>query len=229
MILSIHQPAYLPWLGYFDRIAASDAFVVLDTVQLEKNSFTNRNRIKTANGPVWLTVPVFQKGHMSKPLREIEIDETRDWRRKHVLAIAQSYARARRFPERFARLSTLIERQEHNLTDLCVTQLAFWLGELGIKTPVVRASDLDVEGTKSDLVLGICQKLKAGTYISGPLGRGYLDEAAFARAGIRLIYHDYAHPTYPQLHGEFMPLLSVVDWWLNAEHEMEFGIRTQTR
>src|SRR5450631_1867991 len=101
MIVAIHQPAYLPWLGYFDRIAASDLFIFLDTVQFERNSFTNRNRIKTASGPIWLTVPVRLRGHMEKILNEIEIDNTKGWKKKHLRAVEQNYHRAPMFAKNF--------------------------------------------------------------------------------------------------------------------------------
>lgn len=94
MILSIHQPAYLPWLGYFDRIARSDKFVYLDNVQFERNSFINRNRIKTANGPIWLTIPVRLKEHFNKTIADIEIDARQNWKRKHLRSIEQNYRHA---------------------------------------------------------------------------------------------------------------------------------------
>jgi hypothetical protein len=97
MILSIHQPGYMPWLGYFYRIAQSDRFVYLDTVQFERNSFINRNRIKTAKGPMWLTVPVCLQDHFGKTIAETEIDARQDWKRKHLRSIEQSYARAAGF------------------------------------------------------------------------------------------------------------------------------------
>lgn len=216
MIVSIHQPAYLPWLGYLARIAASDVFVLLDTVQFERNSFVNRNRIKTAQGPLWLTVPVLHQGHLDKQLLDMEIDERRDWRRKHVRSIEQNYRSAARFAENRLPLASLFGEPEHRLTELCVRQLEFWLSELSIGTPVVRASDLPVTGQKSDLVLAICRHLGAKTYLSGPLGRGYLSEEDFAAAGIVIHYYDYRHPTYPQPHGAFLPAMSVVDYWLTC-------------
>ncbi|HEY6895646.1 MAG TPA: WbqC family protein [Rhodocyclaceae bacterium] len=216
MIVSIHQPAYLPWLGYLARIAASDVFVFFDTVQFEKNSFTNRNRIKTANGPIWLTVPVLQQGHMEKKLCEIEIDPRQDWRKKHLRSIEMSYRKAPRFDACFPRLQALYAEDAPLLADLCYRQLRFWLDELGITTRVVRASELDVTGQKSDLVLAICRHLGASHYISGPLGRGYLHEADFAAAGIGLSYQEFTHPVYPQLYGEFTPAMGVVDYWLNS-------------
>lgn len=216
MIVSIHQPAYLPWLGYLARIAASDRFVFLDTVQFERNSFVNRNRIKTPQGPLWLTVPVLRKGHMERSLLDMEIDERRDWRRKHLLSIEQNYRSAPRFEALRDSLTTLVETNEDRLSELCARQLQFWLSELAVETPVLRASELPVEGTKSDLVLTLCRYLGASTYLSGPLGRGYLREEDFAAEGIDIVYFDYRHPTYPQLHGPFLPSLSVVDYWMNC-------------
>jgi hypothetical protein len=219
MVVSIHQPAYLPWLGYLARIAASDAHVFLDTVQYEKRSFTSRNRIKTTRGPLWLSVPTRVRGHRDRTLMDMEIDGTQDWRRRHLRAIAHSYRQAPRFAERFPRLASLFDVPEERLAELCFQQLAFWLGEFQIRSRVLRASDLRVTGRKSDLMLAICQHVGATTYLSGPLGRNYLDEPAFAAAGIRVEYHDYIHPRYAQLHGEFVADLSVVDYWLNASSD----------
>lgn len=216
MIVAIHQPAYVPWLGYLARIAAADVFVFLDTVQFEKNSFTNRNRIKSANGPVWLTVPVRHKGHIGKTLLDLEIDETTDWRTKHLRSIQQNYRKAPRFAEYEPRLVELLQSPQHRLAELCFDQLGALVTHLDIETRIVRASDLPVGGQKSELVLNLCRHLGATTYLSGPLGRGYLDEASFAGEGIGVTYHHYVHPTYPQLYGDFLPAMSVVDYLMNC-------------
>ncbi len=216
LTVAIHQPAYLPWLGYFDRIAASDLFIFLDTVQFEKNSFTNRNRIKTPQGPQWLTVPVLAQGHLAKTLAEIEIDNRQDWKRKHLRSIEQNYRRAPFFAERFDRLAQTYVPAHHFLAEFCFDQLVFWLHELKIPTPVMRASAMGVEGVKSDLVLALCRAVGATAYLSGALGRDYLREADFAAAGIALRYQDFSHPAYPQLYGPFLPALSVVDFWMNS-------------
>lgn len=218
MIISIHQPAYLPWMGYLARIAASDVFVYLDTVQFEKNSFTNRNRIKTANGPIWLTVPVLQQGHIGKPMLEIEIDQQQDWRKKHLRSIENNYRRAPRFAHGFPLLSALYGRPEQHLVELCFQQLLFWLEQLNIRTKIVRASELPVSGQKSDLVLALCRHLDASTYLSGPLGRGYLQEQDFGAAGIEVQYQQFVHPQYPQLYGEFVPAMAIVDYWMNSDN-----------
>ena len=217
MIISIHQPAYLPWLGYFDKIARADLFVFLDTVQFEAGSFINRNRIKTANGPAWLTIPVKAKDHLAKTLLELEVDARQPWRDKHLRSIRYAYAKAPRFTECMPRLAGLFSDSEQLLAEICYRQLLFWLDELGIKTPVVRASSLPDCGRKSDLVLNICRHLGATCYISGALGRGYLVEESFRAAGITVEFQDYRHPAYPQLHGDFLPYMSIVDFWMNCD------------
>lgn len=216
MIVSAHQPAYLPWLGYLDKIARADVFVFLDTVQFEKNSFINRNRIKTPQGPQWLTVPVKTKGHLSATLRETAIEATQPWRAKHLRGIVMNYSRARCFEQCRAPLESLLGGSETNLAELCWRQLQFWLSEFDIRTRLVRSSDLPVAGVKSDLILSLCRHLGATRYLSGTLGRQYLNEGDFGSAGISVEYQAYVHPVYEQLWGDFIPNMSVVDLWLNC-------------
>jgi hypothetical protein len=217
VIASIHQSAYLPWLGYFDRIASSDVFIVLDSVQYEKNSFINRNRIKTARGPLWLTVPVSARGHFQTTLMDLEIDNCKDWKSKHLRSIAQNYRKAPYFHGRFERLTQTYNFEDRLLTELCFRQLEFWLEQLQIPTRILRASKMNANGRKSELICNLCSEVGATTYLSGPLGRNYLDEDQFSVAGITVRYHDYVHPQYSQLFGAFMPALSVVDYWLNSD------------
>jgi hypothetical protein len=216
MKLSAHQPAYLPWLGYFDKIARADVFVFLDSVQFEKSSFTNRNRIKTPQGAQWLTIPLKMKGHLSATIAQMLIDEAQPWRAKHLKSIEANYARAPFFKAGFPELQPLLMQDADNLAELCWQQLQFWLRVLDIRTPIYRSSQLPIEARKSELVLSMCQHFGADEYLSGALGRDYLDEAAFARAGINIEYQDYPHPQYPQLWGGFEARLSVVDAWLNC-------------
>ena len=215
MILTAHQPAYLPWLGYFDKIARSDLFVFLDAVQFERNSFINRNRIKTANGPTWLTIPVLTKGHLSGTMRETRIDRQKDWRRTHLRSIAQSYVKAPFFDQCFPRLEALYATDDDILAELCLRHLRFWMAELGLTTKLVRLSDLTIAGAKSDLVRDLCLHFGARQYFSGALGRDYLDPAQFSADGIDVAFQDYAHPAYPQLYGPFVAQLSIVDAWMN--------------
>lgn len=217
MIMAAHQPAYLPWLGYFDRIARSDAFVFLDTVQFEKNSFTNRNRVKTPQGPAWLTIPVKVKGHTHSTMQELMIDNTQNWKIKHLKTLKMNYSKAPLFAARWPKLEELYDRPFELLSDLCFEHLGFWLRELGVSRRIVRARDLQVRSAKSDLILELCGKLGADEYLSGPFGKDYLDDAEFQAAGVKVRYHDYKAPEYPQLYGPFVPNLGIVDLWMNTD------------
>lgn len=215
MILSAHQPAYLPWLGYLDKISRSDVFVYLDTVQFEKNSFINRNRIKTAQGPLWLTIPIKTKGHTQTSLQSTEIDDSQAWRNKHLKSIEMNYRKAPGFNECYPKLQELINIPESNLAEYCFQQLRFWCDELAIKTKIIRSSTLPINSAKSDLVLDLCKHFCADHYLSGALGRNYLLEDDFDKLGIKIEYQDYQSPVYSQLWGDFVPNLGIVDAWMN--------------
>ena len=141
MILSIHQPAYLPWLGYFHKINLADKFIFFDTTQFEKNSFINRNKIKAVNGPIWLTVPLKTKDHFLKSMTEIEI-AGQEWREKHWKAIELNYKKAKYWPAYSGRLRELYKKEYDNIADLCYDQLTLFLDCLGIKSKIVRSSEL---------------------------------------------------------------------------------------
>lgn len=216
MIVSAHQPAYLPWLGYFDKISRADVFVYLDTVQFEKNSFINRNQIKTPQGSMWLTIPVKTKGHTSASLRTTEIDDAQPWRSKHLKSIEMNYRKAPRFEEYFPKIEELIRTPENKLAEYCFQQLQFWLKELNIRTRVVRSSELEIDSAKSNLVLDLCKYFKADHYLSGALGRNYLIIDDFISSEITVEFQEFNHPQYPQLWGSFAPYLSILDALMNC-------------
>ena len=183
MIVSINQPAYLPWLGYFHRIAVSDAHIVLDHVQFEKNSFTNRNKVRTGSSTPWLTIPVRTKGRFGElPINQVEIAENR-WAAKHLATIRQGYARAPFFAPHGAALESSYEQTRSRLVEVIDDLTSYQLGAFGIATPLVRSSDLTARGSKDELVLNLCREVGATIYLSGPLGRDYLHEEAFNDAG----------------------------------------------
>lgn len=216
MIMSAHQPAYLPWLGYFDKIKRSDVFIFLDTVQYEKNSYTNRNKIKTANGPVWLSVPVIKTNHFDKIMSEMMIDKNSKWQKKHLNSIHMAYARAPHFKELFPKLQELYEKDYDTIVDITWEHLMFWLDILKIHTKVVRSSELNVTSKKSDFVYDLCKAVDADYYISGAMGKDYLEVEKFKAAGIEVEFQDYRHPVYPQLYGDFIPNMGIVDFAMNA-------------
>lgn len=217
MIVSIHQPAYLPWLGYYHRIAVSDVHIVLDHVQFEKNSFVNRNRIRTAQGSCWMTVPVRTRGRFGRlPIRELEIDRTVAWRRKHWETIRQHYACAAHFADHAEFFEAVYQRDWDLLIDLCAEINRYVLGVLAIDTRLQYSSSMQPHARKSELVLELCRAARATEYLSGPLGRQYLREDDFHREGIAVRYQDYDHPRYGQCRGDgFLANMSVVDLLFN--------------
>ncbi len=223
MILSAHQPAYLPWLGYFHKIISADVFVFLDAVQFEKNGFINRNKIKTQNGPLWLTIPVLSKGHLDSTMLEMQMSSGEDWKSKHLKSIEYAYKKAPHFDELFLKIQKLFDESPSELlSDFCFFQLQFWMKELNITTPIVKLSELKIKEKKSDLILEVCKKLKADIYLSGVQGANYLDEASFEKELIQVFYQEFKHPVYPQLHGDFIPQLSIVDFLMNTKGADEF-------
>ena len=230
MILTAHQPVYLPWLGLFHKIASAETFVSFDDVQYLPRDWNNRNRIKTASGAIWLTVPVETKGHREKPIREIEINNREPWRRKHWNSISLNYRKAPFFAQYEEFLRPVYEREWRWLCELNEHMLRWQLEALGIKVRLLRASELGLQGTKSDLVLDMCRKLDATTYIFGTLGRDYAKVGDFERAGIKAVFQDYRHPEYPQLHGPFVSHLAAIDLLFNCgPKSLEIIMKDQER
>lgn len=217
MIVSINQPAYLPWLGYFDRIARSDLHLVLDHVQFEKNSMANRNRILGANGSTMITVPVRTAGKFGDlSINDLLIDHARPWNKKHWNAISQSYGKARYFEGHRDWFERFYSCSWTHLSPLLHESTGYLLDALGIGTRIVKTSELNVAGSKSELVLNLCKEVGASTYLSGPFGRDYLDVVGFAEAGVKIEFQDYRHPVYQQLRGGFEPYMSVIDLLFNC-------------
>ena len=216
MILTAHQPVYLPWLGLFHKIALSDAYVFLDTVQYLKKDWNNRNKIKTAQGPIWLTVPVLVKGKFDQILKDVQINNSIPWQRKHWKSLQVNYTKAPYFHRYADFFEDIYHREWQYLAELNEAILRFLLDALGIRVRFIKAStETSLEGRKSDLVLDMCLKLEADIYIFGVLGRDYAEVDKFTQSGIKVIFQDYQHPKYTQQFGEFEPYMSVIDLLFN--------------
>lgn len=214
MILTAHQPVYLPWLGFFHKIALAEKFCVFDVAQYQTKDYNNRNKIKTNAGPIWLTVPVESKQHFEKRIADVRI-VSNGWNRKHIKSIELAYKKAPYFEQYFPPMRDLLAQQFDLLTELNTQMLELLLSQLGIAIPVVKATGLGLEGKKSDLVLDMCLKLGADVYVFGAQGRNYADVDAFLRAGVKPYFQDYIHPLYRQLNGAFEPYMSVIDLLYN--------------
>lgn len=213
--VAIHQPHYLPWLGYLAKLDRADHFVYLDTVQFEKNGWQNRNRIKTPQGAQWLTVPV--RHRFGQPIAAVQIAEADAWRRKHRQALATHYGSAPHFAAVWAALERLYAEPWERLADLAVASVECLAGLLGIGRPTLRASTLGaLPDEPTERLVAICRALGAHTYLAGAGGPTYMAMDRFARAGIAVLVQDYHHPEYPQRYGPFVPNLAAVDLLCNV-------------
>lgn len=216
MRVAILQPSYLPWLGYFDQMFKSDVFVVYDDVQYDKNGWRNRNRIKTPQGPQWLTVPVLTKGRNFPLNREVEINNTVSWQEKQLRSIVQNYTKAPFFNEHIGPVRGVLERHWRLLTELNMAFIHVLMERLALKTRIYFSSDLKIPNMgKTERLIKVCQYFGADTFLEGDRGRDYIDETLFMRAGIQLEFHGYTHPVYHQLYGKFVPYMSVIDLLFN--------------
>lgn len=218
--VAILQPAYLPWTGFLERIACADEAILLDHVRIDRNSktkFANRNRVRTAEGWTWLTVPLRTKGLGDDlALNSLEVDESSRWRAKHWATLRQGYARAPFFAAYSNTLRETLARPWSHLTPLCDVLIDDLLRAFSITTPLRRSSQMQSRSTKSALILDLCMEAGADRYLSGPLGRDYLDASAFARAGIELCFHDHVPLVYDQHDADFVPGLTAYDLLFHA-------------
>lgn len=216
MIVSIHQPNYLPWLGYFYKIANSDIFVIQDNLLYIKKSFINRNTIKTPRGAQWLTLNVLSKGRSGQLINEVEIDNSIQWGRIHLKTLEANYGKAPYFQEYRDQFESIYQEKWESLADLNETLVRQICEMLSIKNvKIVRTSELGVCGKSTSLLINICKAVGADTYLSGFGGKKYMDEGLFENEGIKLKYSEFQHPVYNQLFGDFVPNLSVIDFIFN--------------
>jgi len=209
----MHQPQYLPWIGYFDRMSRADLFVLADDLQYVKDYFQQRTKIRTRDGWMWLSVPVHHRLSEKQSINETRIDNEQGWRRRHWAALQHSYSRAPFFADYRERFQQLYEREWNGLGDLNVATIDLLAEALGIDTPRVRASELPgVGGSKTDYIVSICRAVGADVYLSGPTGKTYLMTERVADAGVDLVYQDFEHPIYRQVYGDtFEPRMSAAD------------------
>ena len=212
----IHQPDFIPWIGFFDRLIKSDIFVILDNVQFLRRGWHNRDKIKTADGWMWLTVPVKKTGRYKQLINEVEIDNSQDWRRKHLRSFQFWYGQAPYFSDYFPGIKKIYDRDYLLLVDLNVALLEFLMDAFDIQGETHFASSLDVTGKSTDLLVNIVGAVGGDIYLSGLGAKDYLDEDRFTQVGIGVIWQEFDHPVYPQLFGEFIPRLSSLDFLFNC-------------
>jgi len=218
MRVGILQPGYLPWLGFFEQMSRCDVFVYLDDVQYTKNDWRNRNRIKTKDGIQWLTVPVSYK--FGQKIRDVTINNTYPWKRKHIHALRMWYSKSKFFSVYSEEIEQILKREWTYLVDLDIEVTRWLIKKLGITTKTVLSSGLSTTtNDKQYRLVEICKALDCDYFYEGKSGQNYINTEFFKANGITIEFQDYQHPQYPQLWGEFVPYLSAIDLLFNVGPE----------
>lgn len=214
--VTILQPGYIPWLGFFEQLLRSDIFVYYDDVQFDKHGWRNRNRIKSPQGPQWLTVPVLHSKRHGQRNLDVEIDHHLPWARKHRETIRQNYAKSPHIHTYLPQLDEIFQHTWTKLLDLDVMMVELICQWLGIKRQVEYSSRLNIGGERNTRLLNICRHFSADCYRSGNSAKEYLDTNLFEEYNIKVEWQDFVHPEYPQQHGQFLPYLSILDLLFNV-------------
>jgi WbqC-like protein family len=215
MILAAHQPQYLPWLGYFDKMDRVDRFVLLDQVQYKKNEWQNRNRVRTATGWQWLTVPVHYRFPMV--IREVTVDESGAWRRKHREALRIHYGRTPHAAAVLPSIEALFDERFENLAALNVRSVRLLADRLGVRTPISLASEVPgLPAGADDRLVALCRHFGAAEYLAGAGGAAYMDMRTYQEASVRVSFQSFRHPIHEQAYPGFEPNLSAIDLLLNC-------------
>ena len=199
MRVAVLQPTYLPWMGYFGMMNEADTFVFYDDVQFSVQSWQQRNKIKTAQGWIWLTVPVVRQ--FGSRINDTRINNSTNWNKKHWESIRQSYGKAPFFEKYAPIFEEVYENRWEYLADLNVALIKKITKILGLKTKFIVSSELDSEGAKTERLLDILEKIGADEYVSGPGAKDYIEVNAFKENNIKLYWYEYQHPVYPQIRG----------------------------
>ena len=235
----ILQPSYLPWIGYFDQINKADVFIFFDDVQFTRRDWRNRNRIKMQSGQAdFITIPVQSKGNYLANIDQIHIDNQQEWAKKHLMMFLHNYKRAPFFSPVQERLQSVLTKRYELLADLTIDLIKNIAEYVGIaNTTFLTSSKIPVSYQDStDHLIQLCKAVGATHYLTGDSAKNYLDENRFTYNNLILEYQNYVHPVYPQLWGQFLSHLSIVDLLFNVGHHAldvitpsnVFGIKEDT-
>jgi hypothetical protein len=214
MILFVHQPEYIPWIGFFDKLARCDVFVIYDDAQFVHGSYHNRNRVRTINGWRWITIPIMH--NHPQMIKDVKISGSQ-WRKDHMEILIQNYEKTPYFNTYFPIIEEALNYNHELLIGLNLHLLKNIAEALGIKAQMTRSSEVPYRGQeKNEKLVSMCKFVGSDTYLSGSGGRNYVDEKAFADANIKLQWHNYTHPTYKQQFEGFEPNMSIVDLLFNV-------------
>lgn len=210
------QSNYIPWRGYFDFIDDVDLFIFYDDVQYTRKDWRNRNKIKTPNGCLWLTVPVKFSMNQMILIQDAKIDYSQQWIKKHINSVRLAYSKALFFEKYFDEFEEILNRNYETISELNITLIRWCMKHLGINTELKMSSEIISEGHKTDRIIDILKKVKARSYVVGPAAKNYIEIEKFKKAEIALEFKEYFYQEYAQLHGNFEPHVSVLDLLFNC-------------
>jgi WbqC-like protein family len=217
MILSANQPYFAPFPGFFYKVWMSDLFVLLDDVQFPQGTtWISRNRFKSHQGALWITVPVWKKGKGLQKINEVRICHEGRWAKKHLESLKTAYKKAPYLSEHLEFLEEMFSEKKETLLELNLAVIHYLMNALAIRTKWVLLSDLDVPSTGSRRLVDLCTTLGASQFVAQAPAKKFLDEKSFQEAGIEITYVSPPPPVYPQLWGDFIANLSAFDLVLNC-------------
>lgn len=231
-VVFIRQPVYLPGIVFLDALLQTDVYIIYDDVQYERRHWGNRNKIRTYQGETWLTVPVIQKNKRSQTYRETLIDNETEWSKNHWKSLYYNYAKAPYFKNYAAFFENLYNKNYTKLLDLDIEIINYLKKQLEIETEVLISSQLQLPNdftSKTDRLVKMIKKVGGSTYITSKGTKNYMDEELMKEQGIKLLWHDFNHPTYKQFHGNFIPFMSVIDLLFNCGDKSKDIIRKNLR
>lgn len=202
-------------MRFFAKVLACDKFILVDHVQFVKKEWQNRNKIKTENGPKWLTVPVLVKGKFEQNINEVEINNNEKWQREHWGAIEFNYVKAPYFKDYKDFFEGVYKKKWNKLLDLNRSIIEFILDKLGIKKKIILSSSLNLTCKSTDLLIEMCKKMNGDTYLSGHQAMDYVDLEKFKKNNLKHVFMEFNYPTYEQQFGDFLPNLSIIDALFN--------------
>ena len=218
-ICAIHQPNFLPWLGFFYKISKADTFIVLDNVEISVSSakaITHRTKIKTQNGIQYLSIPLLQTN--SKLIKDIQIDTNQSWKRKHLKTIYFAYKKAIGFDYIYPEIEQFYAIETVSLSEFNLKSIKFVMQLMEIRNELILASSLNnISSERNQRIIDLCKTVDANIYLSGFGAKKYHDELLFQHQNIKVLYTDFEHPVYIQQHGAFIEGLSAIDFLFNKE------------
>lgn len=223
--ICIHQPDFAPYLGFFQRLLMSQHFIILDDVKFIRDGWQHRDRIKGKYGSTWLTLSV-RKGSHQQLINKVELSDAPKWVEDNLNLLRECYGKARCFAEIFPQVEAIYGADHRFMIDFNCAFLNLALEYFDITTPISRASEYGINSTSSARVLALVQAKQGDIYLTGMGSRDYLDEEMFRSAGVRVMWQDFRHPVYPQLHGDFEPMLSCLDILFNCGRDAASILRS---